>query len=89
MIRAKHSWMACVLFMSALGQPVYAEDEGLIVGGVAIKLGMPRAEVTELIQKNFTLGKMSEGSYALSSKVGPPYKLFGAVSFKDDKINWV
>ena len=88
MIRAMRSWMACVLFVGALGQALYAEDGGLIVGGVAIKLGMPQAEVMELIQKDFKLSQFPESeSYLLSSKVGPPYKSLGAVGFNDNKVS--
>jgi hypothetical protein len=67
---------------------VFGQDTGLIIDGVAIKLGMPQTEAMELLQRGFTLGQMSQG-YAISSKAGPPFKLLGAVSFKDGKVSWV
>ena len=90
MIRATRWWIVCVVFVGALRQLLYAEDGGLMIGGVGIKLGMPQAEAMELIQKDLKLVRRGdEESYTLFSRAGPPYKLLGGVSFQDGKVDTV
>jgi hypothetical protein len=79
----------CILTGTQSPSAQTAQAKTISVGSVVLRLGMTKAEVFDALIHDYQLNPVN-GSYLIMTKVGPPFKSPGLISFDaQDHLNYV
>lgn len=87
-VRAFLTW---IVVSVPLTGSLAAQDMGgsLLVGGVQLRLGMPKQQVLDTLTKHHRLSITGEDEWVIITKEGPPFETVGGVAFRSGKLSWI
>ncbi|HKH49415.1 MAG TPA: hypothetical protein VKM72_32500, partial [Thermoanaerobaculia bacterium] len=90
-------YLALMHFTTSLGsaqlsaeQPSNLSDEAVVfLGGIEMRLGMPKAAILGALEDKYQLTNAGEDSWFIMEKGDPPSKVIGGIAFKEGRLSWI
>lgn len=83
--RSSVSFIVSIAVLGILAAPSFAQTETVYLGGVDLRLGMPRAEVLAALKREYELREQEGGVvYLLKKRLDGSYQTSGLLQFEPD-----
>lgn len=69
--------------------PATADELSLFIGGIEMRLGMPKEPLFTQLSHRYTLTQTPSGTYFIHEKRGNTYDILGGVAFQNGKVSWL